>query len=195
MTLNLLIDNGHGRETPGKRSPDGLLREWEWTRRCAREVCARLNALGRVNAALVTPEEHDVSLAERVRRVNDICKRHGARNCLLLSIHNNAAGGGAQWLAARGFSPWVYTKAGEQARRMALILQTLAETRGLKGNRAVPPRKYWEANFYILKHTACAAVLTECLFQDNREDVDYLLSDEGFNTLVKLHVDAVIKFA
>ena len=26
--MKVLIDNGHGENTPGKRSPDGRLREW-----------------------------------------------------------------------------------------------------------------------------------------------------------------------
>ena len=50
------------------------------------------------------------------------------------------------------------------------------------------------ANFYILKHTKCPAVLTENLFQDNREDVDFLLSEEGKQTMVSLHVDAIMKY-
>ena len=36
-----------------------------------------------------------------------------------------------------------------------------------------------ESGFYILKHTKCPAVLTENLFQDNKEDVGFLLSEEG----------------
>ena len=31
--VKVLIDNGHGEETPGKRSPDGKFREYIWTRR------------------------------------------------------------------------------------------------------------------------------------------------------------------
>ena len=30
--MKILIDNGHGRETPGKRSPDGKLREYAYNR-------------------------------------------------------------------------------------------------------------------------------------------------------------------
>lgn len=45
-----------------------------------------------------------------------------------------------------------------------------------------------ESRFYILKHTKCPAVLTENLFQDNKEDVDFLLSEEGKRAIVDLHV-------
>ena len=33
--MKILIDNGHGENTPGKRSPDGLFREYKY----AREIC------------------------------------------------------------------------------------------------------------------------------------------------------------
>lgn len=30
--MKILIDNGHGENTPGKRSPDGTFREYAYTR-------------------------------------------------------------------------------------------------------------------------------------------------------------------
>ena len=33
--MKVLIDNGHGENTPGKRSPDGRLREWAYSREIA----------------------------------------------------------------------------------------------------------------------------------------------------------------
>ena len=30
--MKILIDNGHGVDTPGKRSPNGVLREYAWNR-------------------------------------------------------------------------------------------------------------------------------------------------------------------
>ena len=49
-----------------------------------------------------------------------------------------------------------------------------------------------EADFYILRHTTAPAVLTENLFMDNHEDCDFLLSPEGQQALVDLHVDGII---
>ena len=37
----------------------------------------------------------------------------------------------------------------------------------------------------------CPAVLTENLFQDNREDVAILQSEEGRQRIVELHVEAI----
>lgn len=46
-----------------------------------------------------------------------------------------------------------------------------------------------EASFYILKHTRCAAVIAEIFFQDNKQNVDFLLSNEYRESIVQLHVD------
>ena len=65
---------------------------------------------------------------------------------------------------------------------------------GLMGNRAVPKEKYWVQSLAMTRDTACPAVLTENLFQDNREDVDFLLSEEGKQAITKLHVDSIIQY-
>ena len=74
-----------------------------------------------------------------------------------------------------------------------------AMKRELMGNRSVPLQKYWtwswtNKDIYILKNTACPAVLTENMFQDHKGDVDYLLSEEGMKELVQLHVDSITKY-
>ena len=46
----------------------------------------------------------------------------------------------------------------------------------------------------MLTKTKCAAVLTENLFQDNKEDVDFLLSEEGMNAIERLHVEGILDF-
>ena len=66
----VILDNGHGHNTPGKCSPvwkDGSqLFEWEFNRKVVREIKIRLDNLGIENHILV-PEEHDISLKERVK--------------------------------------------------------------------------------------------------------------------------------
>jgi len=51
-----------------------------------------------------------------------------------------------------------------------------------------------ESDFYVLKHTNCPAVLTENFFQDNKDDVKFLTSDEGFHAIVRLHVEGILKY-
>lgn len=190
--MKVLIDNGHGVDTLGKRSPDGRLREYLWAREIAATIEGELKARG-YNAERIVTETSDVALSERCRRVNNHCRREGNANVLLVSIHVNAAGNGG-WKSARGWSGWVYTQAGAKSKQLAQLLYDEAAKRDLKGNRSVPPCKYWTANFYILRHTACAAVLTENLFQDNEEDVNYLLSEEGKRAIVDLHVEGIVNY-
>ena len=196
--MKILIDNGHGANTPGKCSPDGRLHEYAWSRECAKRLVAALKKKG-YDAELITPEASDVKLQTRVSRVNNICKAVGARNCLLVSIHNNAGGGDGKWKDACGWSVFVSKIACENSKKLARMLTVEAMKRELMGNRSVPIQKYWtwswtDKDIFILEKTACPAVLTENMFQDHKGDVDYLLSEEGMTELVDLHVDGITKY-
>ena len=191
--MKILIDNGHGVDTAGKRSPDGSLREYKYTREIAERIVAELKKQG-FEAERIVTEETDISLSERCRRVNSICDRLGKKNVILVSVHCNAAGNGSQWMNARGWEAW--TSVGStNADRLASCLYEAAKQAGLKMRTDFTdgdPDK--EAHFYILKHTSCPAVLTENLFQDNREDVAFLLSDEGKQVITELHVNGIISY-
>lgn len=192
-TMIILIDNGHGVETPGKRSPDGRLREYAWAREIAQRIAIALQREG-IDARLLVPETTDIPLSVRVRRVNDVCKAEGTRNVCVVSIHNNAAGADGRWHDARGFAVYVANNAGQGSRRLAAEFYAGAKARGLMGNRATPPQGFWQASLAMCRDTKCAAVLTENLFQDNIKDVQYLLSSEGKSAIVDLHVNAILNY-
>ena len=59
--MKILIDNGHGVDTPGKRSPDGEFREYAWNRLIASRIVAALTDLGH-EAQLLVPDQEDISL-------------------------------------------------------------------------------------------------------------------------------------
>ena len=71
----IILENGHGSQTPGKRSPiwgDGSqLFEWEFNRDIVRRIAAMLKAEG-IKFEILVPEDNDVSLPERCRRANVI---------------------------------------------------------------------------------------------------------------------------
>ena len=115
-------------------------------------------------------------------------------HCILISIHINAAGADGKWHDARGWTGWISKKASKNSKRLAQLLYTEADKQGLKGNRWVPECKYWEANYTITTKTNCPAVLTENMFQDNKEDVNFLMSKEGKEKIVKLHIDGILKY-
>ena len=193
--MKILIDNGHGRETPGKRSPDGRLLEYAYTRGIARRIVSALTALGH-DAELLVPEQEDISLQERCRRVNDWCHRLGKDSVILISIHINAAGHGDRWMNARGWCAYT-TRGNTRADRLATCLYDAA-ARHLPGMRLrtdyTDGDPDLEKNFYILLHTAAPAVLSESLFMDNQADCDFLMTPEGQQSLVDLHVTGITAY-
>ena len=108
--MKILLDNGHGIETPGKRSPDGRLLEYAYNREIASRVNDELQRRGYFSTLLV-PELSDVPLSERCKRVNRVCSELGRRNVCLVSIHVNAAGRGEKWYNATGWC--CYTSKGQ----------------------------------------------------------------------------------
>lgn len=191
--MKILIDNGHGVDTAGKRSPDGSLREYKYAREIAGRIVLELRKQG-FDAERIVTEENDISLRERCQRVNAICNRLGTKNVILVSVHCNAAGNGSQWMNARGWSAHVSLNASTQSKAFARSLIKVAENEGLKVRKYAHQVPYWEQNLAICRDTNCPAVLTENLFQDNKEDVAFLLSEAGKETIVSLHVKGIINY-
>lgn len=189
--MKILLDNGHGKETPGKRSPvwpDGSqLFEYEFNRDIARRIQVAATARG-VDCTLVVPEICDIALSERVRRVNSIAHIVGPQHCLLLSIHANA-GGGTGWEA--------WTSPGKT------LSDTYAAIFYEEAERAFPQKRMRkdladadpdkEADFYILKHTLCPAILTENFFMDSREDCLLIFSNMGRQRVADMHTAAILR--
>lgn len=189
----VILDNGHGKETKGKRSPvwpDGSqLYEWEFNR----DIVCRLSEMlvrSGIPYEVLVPEMSDVPLSERCRRANEIYDRE-AGNCILLSIHGNA-GGGTGWEA--------YTTRGEtKADGLASLLYDEAEWEFAREGWRI--RKDFadgdadkESDFYILKHTKSQAVLTENFFMDNERDCRLMISAEGRDRIARVHFNAIKRY-
>lgn len=195
--MKLLFEAGHGDPplTGGKQSPDGRLKEYVYCREIVKEVVKRLRAQG-YDAENTVPEKGDIRLGERISRVNAYCDRLGAKNVLFVSVHCNAADSGP-WMTARGWEAWT-SKGQTQGDKLADCLYDAAQKYLPKGT---PIRtdltdgdRDKEGNLAVVRGTKCAAVLTENLFQDNKADVDFLLSPEGREAIVTLHVEAVKEY-
>lgn len=79
----VLIDNGHGANTPGKCSPDKQIREYSYAREIASLLEQKLKEKG-ITATRIVTEENDVPLNTRASRVNTICREFGAQNCCVV---------------------------------------------------------------------------------------------------------------
>lgn len=195
MMKKILLDAGHGINTKGKSSPDCALIEWRYNREIASAVALHLQYRG-YDAELVTPEDTDVPLKERVERINRAAMRNGIADTFVISIHVNAAGNGDKWMNARGWCAFTYPGHTESD-DIADCLYVAAEEH-LKGHKIrtdfSDEDPDLESEFYILKHTLCSAVLVENLFMDNRADCDFLLSSEGRRAIIGLLVDGIVDY-
>ena len=191
----ILIDNGHGHNTPGKRSPDGKFLEATYTREIASRIVADLTDRGH-NAQLLVQEPEDIPLSERVRRINAHCNSLGKSNVILISIHVNAAGNGTKWLNATGWS--CYTSKGQTTS------DRIAECFYEAAKKNFPDRRIrtdysdndpdWEENFYILRNSLGPAVLTENFFMDNYQDLEFLQSRAGKQAIIDTHVEGITEY-
>lgn len=207
----ILVDNGHGStsEKKGKYSPllssdmkigdeftnGGRFREWKYNRVIASQVVDILKSMD-YDARLLVPEDVDVSLAERVRRVNTLCNKYGASNVILVSVHANACGGGSEWMSGQGWEAWT-TKGQTKSDAIAECLYNRAE-KNFKGRKIRMDKKDGdkdkEANFYIIYKAKCPSVLTENFFYDNKDDLKYMTSEEGIHYVVRTHVEGIIDY-
>ena len=187
----VLLDNGHGIDTPGKCSPDKRLKEYAYTREIVKEIYSQLTKEG-IEAYILVPEEKDISLSERVKRAN---KKYIENNqAILISVHCNAAGADGNWHSAKGWSVFVAQNASKNSKKLADCLAEKAEAQNIKVSYQLPGQSYWVQSLAMCRDTKCPAVLTENLFQDNQEDVNFLLSDEGKQAIVRLHVEGIKKY-
>ena len=162
--MKIAIDAGHGPNTPGKRAPDGSLREFDFNSAVAKMVASRLLEFGHETIA-VHRHFSDRRLPKRTAEAN----KWGAD--LYISIHANAAGKGT-WNSALGVETYCY-KRGRRSEWFAHIVQTNIIKATGRRDRGVKTATFW-----VLRKTKMPAVLIECGFMTNRKELELLKSDE-----------------
>lgn len=185
-----ILDNGHGDNTPGKRSPQfggnlPVLYEWEFNRDIVSRICRMCDREG-IEYRVLVPESNDISLKLRCSRANEIYSETGGK-CFLLSIHANA-GGGTGWEC--------FTTKGET--KSDRIAEILADEWWLEFGDQWRIRADYsdgdvdkESQFYILQHTKCPAVLSENLFFDNYDNYQFLMTDAGRERIANVHFETI----
>ena len=103
-------------------------------------------------------------------------------------------GSGAEWMSANGWSVFVGNNASMNSRRFVWQLVPVALNRKVKVRRSSPQKLYWSVNFYICQKTNCPAVLVENFFQDNKEDVEFLLSEEGKQCVTNILLEGITNY-
>lgn len=197
---HIILGTAHLKSTPGKCSPDKSLYEYKYSRELIQAIYPILKDMG-YDVYIDIPEDDlklttNQELKKRVDFVNSLCNKFGKNNCLYISIHVNGAGNGTKWMSATGWECW--TSPGKtESDTLAEYLYKSAEN-NLEGKKIrkdlTDGDSDKEGNLYVLKNTKCPAVLTENFFQDNKEDVKFLLSEEGFHKIVRLHLEGIINY-
>ncbi|KOS68386.1 hypothetical protein AEA09_07330 [Lysinibacillus contaminans] len=166
MTYLIALDDGHGMQTAGKRTPHiaslgRYIPENEFNRAVVGFLDKELKRCG-FRTLLVAQTDADTSLESRVALAN----KAGAH--FYLSNHYDALDGkfDGPGKDPEGFTAFVYlnnsnTKSGQFAKLAVkhLAAGTTQKNRGVK-----------EANYYVLRATKMPAALIECGFMDNERE-------------------------
>ena len=213
--LMVHLDNGHGKATPGKRSPSATtgkgygpytkdqlsLYEYEYNRLIVKLVDEKLRQLG-FKTFIVTPEvEGDIGLSTRALRSNNMVGKNPSLKHIFISAHVNAIGDGKTWYTGGNGSYWcTYTSKGQTGGdKLADCFYDAAEEvlkpfkKKIKTDLSDGDRDV-EENFTVITKTTSPAVLVESLFMTNVDDVLFLKSDVGTKAIVDIYVKAVIKY-
>jgi len=170
MSKLIAIDDGHGMETPGKRTPkfeDGsFMKENEFNKRVAELLNEHLIRCG-FKTVMVAPTDVDTPLAERVKTANN------AKADFYISIHANAAGDGNTFNNGKGIETF-YNPGSINGEKAAKIIH-----RHLLNGTKLVDRGVKSTSFYVLKNTKMPAVLVECGFMTNYEEA-LLLKSESY---------------
>ena len=226
--MKIVLGTAHLDVYSGKHSPDYRLREAVYSRQMVAEVKAILADMGyevyvdyeplKPCAAMKAMSQSKIQsreLSYRVKQVNALCDKFGAKNVMYVSLHNDAIGNDCQWHDCGGFSVW--TSVGQtQGDKIAECIYDAWEknaadnyikdfaelqAKGVYGKKQRATRmdmsdgdRDKEAGYYVLTQTKCAACLVEMLFQDNKSDVAFLLSDVGRQVLCRTIVEGIINY-
>lgn len=190
----LILDRGHATldangkyVTPGKQFtfPDGtIVYEGRENQKYVERLAFYAEKKGFKVLYTVNPSDPtDPSLGNRVRFANN---QRNAKECLFISVHNNAG---------KGQGTEVFTSIGQT--KSDIVAEEIIDAISLQ----YPLRKMRietsdgdkdkESNFYVLAHTTMPAVLIEYGFFDNEDDYEFLSNPCNIELLAKATIEGI----
>lgn len=170
----IVLDAGHGRNTPGKRTlngANGVVREWTMNNNVCNYIASIMQEY---NVDVLRADDvtgvADVSLAVRTKRINEI------NPDLSISIHHNAAGSGSAWSPATGIEVFAHPNKPKRDTDLAKLLSgEMAKLTGLRNRGAKT------ANLHMVRETRSAipSLLAEGGFMDSTADYPVITSQTG----------------
>ena len=180
-TIKIALDAGHGFNTAGKQTPDGI-KEWSLNDKVCDMVEELLKGYDLQIIRLDNNEgETDEPLAKRYS------KYINAGVSLLVSIHHNALN--STWSSATGVEIYTDKKPTKEDRRLAeLIYKKLVSYTGLKG------RGVKKENWFVINQNKIPAVLCEGGFMDGTNDYKIITSKAGQEAYAKAVAEGIVEF-
>lgn len=200
--MNLVyIDFGHGKNTPGKESPDGTLKEYANNRVLGKLIGIVARSKG-ITVKFTVDGDDDPSLTTRATVANNgyrVFKSYFPQGkAVLVSCHSDASKNG-EWGTARGFSVWT-TKSNNNSDKLAKSIwksvnDNVSKKWGIKMRKEMSDGdEDFESQFTLLVKTNFPCVIIENLFHDNREDVELLKNEDYLKDVAESIVDGIINY-
>ena len=157
------IDNGHGYDTLGNRTPvmpnGKVIREWEFNHPTAKKLESVLKRCG-FRVIMASDTKKDTTLVNRVKRAND-----GGAD-IFVSIHYNAYKG--IWGSHGGIETLHYLNSSKGKNLAQQVQRELVKATGLR-DRGIKGR-----NLYVLRRPSMPAIICECGFMDNLKEAELM---------------------
>lgn len=164
IMVKIVLDAGHGMNTPGKRTPSGE-REWMFNNKVVLAAISKLNRYENVQILRVDDPtgKTDISLDVRTDKANSF------NADVYIACHHNANTG--TW------GPWTgietYTYDDPQANPKSVEIATVIHPLVVKA-MGIKDRGLKKQNFHVLRETAMPAILIEGGFMDSYIDINVL---------------------
>ena len=186
----IIIDAGHGGVDPGAIA--GEIYEKNINLSIALKLKDYCNKFGFETKMLRT---EDISLHDEdaktihQKKVSDLKNRveiaNSAENAIYISIHQNTFG------ESKYFGAQVFYGINEKSKHLAEFIQTnLKENLQENNNRKIKNGK----NLYILKNIKIPAVMVECGFMSNKEDLKNLTDEIYQNNFSEVLFNGILKY-
>lgn len=174
------LDDGHGMNTNGKRTPifpDGhefqgkFMKENEFNKAVVELLGVYLEYNG-FDILYLAPTDEDVPLNTRTNIANNVIKnKYNKAADILISVHANALT--ETWGNANGIETFIYKgmsnkESGKLAKAVhkRLLEGTPLKDRGIK-----------EGNLHMVRESRMPSILVECGFMDNLKEAELLITD------------------
>lgn len=191
--VTVIIDPGHGGEDGGAVAPDDSV-EKDYNLAIALKLESLLKAYG-FNVIMTRTTDamtcDDGLKTQREKKVSDIRNRLNLMsqydNCIFVSIHQNKF-----YDSTQNGTQVFYSKNNVNSKKLAENIQNSIQIYLQNNNKRKIKQSGTE--IYLLYHATVPAVLVECSFLSNNNDL-YMIKDEQYqNKLALLIADGIIKY-